>query len=154
MKGFKCDCCDLNWDWIEDGRLDNIPLFTPVSVNSRIPVLLSLSRWQPNCYKLWRHHLVGALFPCSELLSSECWSKRWCPDSLLGFIVPFGTSRPVSKPLHLLDIQVMSWACPWLRTPGYLFLVLVMPLLNSGIYERACADRPSLGMSLTLMLSA
>lgn len=75
-------CCDLNWDWIYDGSLDNNPLFTPVSPNSRIPVLLSLSRWQPNCYKLWRHHLVGATFPSSELPSSERWTKRLCSDCL------------------------------------------------------------------------
>lgn len=134
------------------GLFDEMPLLNPLCVNSRIFVLLSLSGWQPNCYKLWRHHLVGATFPCSEL-SRIHQIKHLYPDSLFGFLVHFGTSRLASRPPHLLDTQAMSWACPWLPTPGYLFLVLAMPLLNSGIYERACADRPSLATSLTLMLS-
>lgn len=70
------------------------------------------------------------------------------------FIVHFGTLRLVSRPLRLLATQVMSWACLWLPTPGYSSLVLAMPPPNSGMFERACADRRSLATSLTLMPSA
>lgn len=131
------------------------------SLNIRIPVLLSLSWWQPDCYKLWRYHLVSKMLPYIELLSSQHfytkaghWTNwKWYLNCVFYFIVHFGTLRPASRPLHLLDTQVMSWAYHWPLTHGYSSLVLVMPLLNSGMFERACADRPSLAMSLTSMPS-
>lgn len=157
---------------------------TTLFLNTRLPVLLSLSWWQPDCYKLWRYHLVsfGTLavrfiyHVIGFFWVARVWTKlthnvilhlsgvykhlrkfeNWKADlsnPVFHFIVHFGTLRLASRPPRLLDTQVMSWACHWLLTQGYLSLVLVMPLLNSGMSERACADRHLLATSLTLMPS-
>ena len=136
--------------------------WTPLSLNIRIPVLLSLPWWQPDCYKLWRYHLVrtktitGLIIKPAFLCESYSFRGicRNCYfNSVFYFAVHFGTLRLASRQPLLLDIQVMSWACHWPLTRGYSSLALVMPLLNSGMSERACADRHSLATSLTSMPS-
>lgn len=47
------------------------------SLNIRIPVLLSLSWWQPDCYKLWRYHLVSKRISFIELLYCVFINSRW-----------------------------------------------------------------------------
>lgn len=95
----------------------------------------------------------------TELLSNQHFNAKTrkleeqLSKSCVLFLVHFGTLRLASKQPHLLDTQVMSWACRWPLTHGYSSLVLVMPLLNSGTFERACADRHLLAMNLTSMPS-
>lgn len=49
-------------------------------LNIRILVLLSLSWWQPDCYKLWRYHLVSKIFPymgCQQVNISMQKLDKW-----------------------------------------------------------------------------
>lgn len=96
----------------------------------------------------WKDHLH-----CCQVNIFGRWRNGKYLNHAFYFIVHFGTLRLASRRPHLLDTQVMSWACHWPLTHGYSSLVLVMPLLNSGMFERACADRRSPAMSLTSMPS-
>lgn len=153
---FDSDCayfCKYG-NWIYASYISDMDVHTNNSsidsLNIRIPVLLSFSWWQPDCYKLWGYHLVSKRIDYNELLYYQC---KLYLNGIFYFIVHFGTLRLASRQPHLLDTQVMSWACHWPLTHGYSSLVLVMPPLNSGTSERACADRHLLAMSPTSMPS-
>lgn len=69
------------------------------------------------------------------------------------FAVHCGTLRLVSRRPRLLVTQVMWWVCLWHLTPGCLSLEPAMLLPSSGTSEKECADKLSLAMSQTSMLS-